>query len=102
MAGQVITQEEWLAEIERLEGESRRDGFTSEELVEFYNNLSPMKQRSRYWILAKLKILVKRGAVVVGRRRELRIDGVPIIKPTYKLKEKPKAAKKPKATKRKA
>ena len=73
----VITHEELLAEIERIEN-GNQDGATVTELAE-------QTCRSRAVILSRLKVAAKEGRLIVGRKVIHSIDGRPSWAPCYKI-----------------
>lgn len=73
-----VTEAELLAAITESMEQADAEGMTSEELAAKLNC-------SRQLALRKLKPLQKAGKLVVGHKRDYRLDGVPCKVPVYKI-----------------
>ena len=75
-----IGHEEWLAELERLQGREQNDeGHTTRELAELWG----CNHRTA---VARLEEIHRAGRLIVGRKTVMAIDGRRARVPTYRLK----------------
>ncbi len=73
-----ITENELIEAIREAQAKTNDKGLTSEQIAEVMGC-------SRTLALAKLKPLQKAGKLIVGHKRDYRLDGVPCKIPVYRL-----------------
>lgn len=73
-----ITEAELLEAIREATARTNDEGLTSEEIAGIMGC-------SRQLALVKLKPLARAGKLIVGRKRDYRLDGVPCVVPVYTI-----------------
>jgi len=75
-----ITEAELLEAIRAAQARTNDEGLTSEEVAVLLGC-------TRKLALARLKPLAAQGKLIVGRRRDYRLDGIPCLIPVYSIRD---------------